>query len=42
MVYDMHAIMEAIKAEVEKHPYDIKKYEDWYSCIVGLCKQTDR
>lgn len=42
MTYDMHAIMEAIKAEVYKHPYDIKKYEDWHSCIMSLCRQTDR
>lgn len=42
MGYDMKAILCAVKREVEKHPYDISKYNDWWSCIANLCKQTDR
>ena len=42
MAYDLKAILGAVKREVEKHPYDISKYNDWWSCIANLCKQTDR
>ena len=42
MGYDLKAILCAVKREVEKHPYDISKYNDWWSCIANLCKQTDR
>ena len=42
MGYDLKAILGAVKREVEKHPYDISKYNDWWSCIANLCKQTDR
>lgn len=42
MAYDMKAILAAVKAEVKKHPYDAGKYQDWWSCIANLCKQTDR
>lgn len=42
MGYDLKAILVAVKREVEKHPYDISKYNDWWSCIANLCKQTDR
>lgn len=42
MAYDLRAILAAIKAEVKKRPYDASKYADWWSCIMGLCKQTDR
>lgn len=42
MAYDMKAILAAVKAEVKKHPYDASKYQDWWSCIANLCKQTDR
>lgn len=42
MVYDLKAILAAVKAEVKKHPYDAGKYQDWWSCIANLCKQTDR
>ena len=42
MAYDLKAILEAVKREVEKHPYDAAKYNDWWSCIANLCKQTDR
>lgn len=42
MAYDMKHILAAVKAEVERHPYDAAKYHDWWSCIANLCKQTDR
>ena len=42
MAYDLKAILGAVKREVAKHPYDISKYNDWWSCIANLCKQTDR
>ena len=42
MAYDMKHILAAVKAEVERHPYDTAKYQDWWSCIANLCKQTDR
>ena len=42
MGYDLKAILGAVKREVEMHPYDISKYNDWWSCIANLCKQTDR
>ncbi len=42
MAYDLKAILKAVKREVAKHPYDISKYNDWWSCIANLCKQTDR
>lgn len=42
MAYDLKAILAAVKAEVKKHPYDAGKYQDWWSCIANLCKQTDR
>ena len=42
MGYDLKAILGAVKREVAKHPYDINKYNDWWSCIANLCKQTDR
>lgn len=42
MAYDMKHILAAVKAEVERHPYDTAKYHDWWSCIANLCKQTDR
>lgn len=42
MAYDLKAILGAVKHEVAKHPYDISKYNDWWSCIANLCKQTDR
>ena len=42
MGYDLKAILAAVKAEVKKHPYDVNKYNDWWSCIANLCKQTDR
>ena len=42
MGYDLQAILGAVKREVAKHPYDISKYNDWWSCIANLCKQTDR
>lgn len=42
MAYDLKAILGAVKREVSKHPYDISKYNDWWSCIANLCKQTDR
>ena len=42
MGYDLKAILGAVKREVEKHPYDISKYNEWWSCIANLCKQTDR
>lgn len=42
MAADMKRILPAIKAEVAKHPYDIGKYQDWWSCIANMCKQTDR
>ena len=42
MGYDLKAILGAVKREVAKHPYDISKYNDWWSCIANLCKQTDR
>lgn len=42
MGYDMRAILAGIKAGVKAHPYDAGRYEDWYSCIIGMCKQTDR
>lgn len=42
MAYDLKAILAAVKAEVKKHPYDASKYQDWWSCIANLCKQTDR
>ena len=42
MAYDLKAILGAVKREVAKHPYDITKYNDWWSCIANLCKQTDK
>lgn len=42
MAYDLKAILGAVKQEVAKHPYDVSKYNDWWSCIANLCKQTDR
>ena len=42
MAYDLKAILGAVKREVAKHPYDVSKYNDWWSCIANLCKQTDR
>lgn len=42
MAYDLKAILGAVKREVAKHPYDVTKYNDWWSCIANLCKQTDR
>lgn len=42
MAADMKRILPAIKAEVAKHPYDIGKYQDWWSCIANMCRQTDR
>ena len=42
MICDLKAILPAIKAEVSRHPYDITKYNDWWSCIANMCKQTDR
>ena len=42
MAYDLKAILGAVKREVSKHPYDVSKYNDWWSCIANLCKQTDR
>lgn len=42
MAYDMKHILAAVKKEVERHPYDVSKYNDWWSCIANLCKQTDR
>ena len=42
MAYDLKAILAAIKREVAKHPYDIGKYQDWWSCIANMVKQTDR
>lgn len=42
MAYDMRHILSAVKKEVERHPYDVSKYNDWWSCIANLCKQTDR
>lgn len=42
MVYDMRTILRAVKAEVQKHPYDASKYYSWWSCIANMCKQTDR
>ena len=42
MAYDLKTILIAVKREVEKHPYDAAKYNDWWSCIANMCKQTDR
>lgn len=42
MAYDMRNILAAVKKEVDRHPYDTAKYQDWWSCIANLCKQTDR
>ena len=42
MAYDLKSILAAIKREVAKHPYDIGKYQDWWSCIANMVKQTDR
>lgn len=42
MAYDMKHILAAVKKEVERHPYDAAKYQDWWSCVANLCKQTDR
>lgn len=39
---DLKAILRAVKAGVERHPYDATKYADWWNCIANMCKQTDR
>ena len=39
---DMKQILQAVKQDVEKHPYDASKYYSWWSCIANLCKQTDK
>lgn len=42
MACDLKHILAAVKKEVERHSYDVSKYNDWWSCIANLCKQTDR
>lgn len=39
---DMKTLIPKIAAQIKKAPYEAAGYEDMYSAIVALCKQTDK